>query len=140
MTYISNLGRGRPRPLRRGTSIEELRKPDVPGAHGAEGQATRPALRHPHSGNVSNFSFANVVQFIGNHYSDIWKAFTTHFFQISIQNDLLEYFSLVSFVNAGILGTASEFRRRFENPILRGRDADASDADAAKGKERIRRF
>ena len=58
--------------------------------------------------------------------------------QISQQNDLLEYFSLVSFVNAGILGTASEFRRRFENPILRGRDADASDADAAKGKESIR--
>ena len=58
-----------------------------------------------------------------------------HFPQISQQNDLLEYFSLVSFVNAGILGTASEFRRRFENPILRGRDADASDADAAKGKE-----
>ena len=61
-----------------------------------------------------------------------------HFLQISQQNDLLEYFSLVSFVNAGILGTASEFRRRFENPILRGRDADASDADAAKGKESIR--
>ena len=64
----------------------------------------------------------------------------TPFFQISLQNDLLEYFSLVSFVNAGILGTASEFRRRFENPILRGRDADASDADAAKGKVRFQRF
>ena len=46
----------------------------------------------------------------------------------------------MSFVNAGILGTAAEFRRRFENPILRGRDADASDADAAKGKERNQRF
>ena len=54
-----------------------------------------------------------------------------------IQNDLLEYFSLVHFVNAGILGTASEFRRRFENPILRGRDADATDADITKGKERL---
>ena len=93
---------------------------------------------------MRNFSFANVVRFIGNHYSDISHLegiyqFTTNFFQISNQNDLLEYFSLVSFVNAGILGTAAEFRRRFENPILRGRDADASDADAAKGKERIRR-
>ena len=46
----------------------------------------------------------------------------------------------MSFVNAGILGTATEFRRRFENPILRGRDADASDADAAKGKESIESF
>ncbi len=54
-----------------------------------------------------------------------------------IQNDLLEYFSLVHFVNEGILGTAQEFRRRFETPILRGRDADASDADQKKGAERL---
>jgi DNA repair and recombination RAD54-like protein len=54
-----------------------------------------------------------------------------------IQNDLLEYFSLVSFVNAGILGTATEFRRHFETPILRGRDADATDKDTARGKERL---
>ena len=67
----------------------------------------------------------------------IFRHGISSFPQISQQNDLLEYFSLVSFVNAGILGTASEFRRRFENPILRGRDADASDADAAKGKESI---
>ena len=39
-----------------------------------------------------------------------------------IQNDLLEYFSLVHFVNGGILGTAAEFRKRFEIPIIRGRD------------------
>ncbi len=54
-----------------------------------------------------------------------------------IQNDLLEYFSLVHFVNGGLLGTATEFRRRFETPILRGRDADACDADIARGKERL---
>ncbi|KAK4316731.1 hypothetical protein Pmani_012139 [Petrolisthes manimaculis] len=44
-----------------------------------------------------------------------------------IQNDLLEYFSLVHFVNAGILGEAGEFRRKYERPIVRGRDADATD-------------
>lgn len=54
-----------------------------------------------------------------------------------IQNDLLEYFSLVHFVNSGILGTVSEFKRKFENPILRGRDADASDADHKKGAEKL---
>ena len=54
-----------------------------------------------------------------------------------IQNDLLEYFSLVHFVNEGILGTAAEFRKRFENPILRGRDADASDADHVRGVEKL---
>ena len=55
-----------------------------------------------------------------------------------IQNDLLEYFSLVHFVNEGILGTAAEFRKRFENPILRGRDADATEADHQKGVEKLK--
>ncbi|BET00453.1 DNA repair and recombination protein RAD54-like [Nesidiocoris tenuis] len=54
-----------------------------------------------------------------------------------IQNDLLEYFSLVHFVNEGILGTAQEFRRQFENPILRGQDANSSDKDRAVAKERL---
>nr|CAD7456439.1 unnamed protein product [Timema tahoe] len=52
-----------------------------------------------------------------------------------IQNDLLEYFSLVQFVNQGILGTAQEFRRKFENPILRGQDADATDEERKKGQQ-----
>ena len=50
-----------------------------------------------------------------------------------IQNDLLEYFSLIHFVNEGILGSSSEFRKRFENPILRGRDADATETDHKVG-------
>ncbi|KAL3997726.1 DNA repair and recombination protein RAD54-like [Acanthocheilonema viteae] len=50
-----------------------------------------------------------------------------------IQNDLLEYYSLINFVNPGILGTALEFKRRFENIILRGRDADATDAQRERG-------
>ncbi|XP_072023954.1 LOW QUALITY PROTEIN: DNA repair and recombination protein RAD54-like [Amphiura filiformis] len=54
-----------------------------------------------------------------------------------IQNDLLEYFSLVHFVNQGILGTAQEFKKKFETPILRGRDADASDKVKEKGQEKL---
>ncbi|PSR92321.1 P-loop containing nucleoside triphosphate hydrolase protein [Coniella lustricola] len=52
-----------------------------------------------------------------------------------IQNDLSEYFALISFANPGLLGTRLEFRKRFELPILRGRDADASDKDRQKGDE-----
>jgi len=52
-----------------------------------------------------------------------------------IQNDLLEYFSLVHFVNEGLLGTAQEFKKRFENPILRGRDADATEDMVKRGTE-----
>lgn len=81
-----------------------------------------------------------------------------------IQNDLLEYFrsgvtlyiqivfcSLVNFVNPGLLGTAAEFRKKFENSILRlefhnkkefynfrGRDAGASDADQKIGEEKTK--
>ncbi|RKP24026.1 P-loop containing nucleoside triphosphate hydrolase protein [Syncephalis pseudoplumigaleata] len=54
-----------------------------------------------------------------------------------IQNDLSEYFSLLNFANPGLLGSTSEFRRRYETVILRGRDADASDADRQLGDERL---
>lgn len=57
-----------------------------------------------------------------------------------IQNDLLEYFSLVQFVNQGILGTASEFRKQFEIPILRGQDAGATDAERKRGQECLDRL
>ncbi|KAH7029347.1 P-loop containing nucleoside triphosphate hydrolase protein [Microdochium trichocladiopsis] len=52
-----------------------------------------------------------------------------------IQNDLSEYFALISFANPGLLGDRLEFRKRFELPILRGRDADASDKDRQRGDE-----
>lgn len=54
-----------------------------------------------------------------------------------IQNDLSEYFALLNFANPGYLGTRNEFRKQFENPILRGRDADATDEDRKKGDERL---
>ncbi|KAL5598548.1 uncharacterized protein BROUX77_006382 [Berkeleyomyces rouxiae] len=52
-----------------------------------------------------------------------------------IQNDLSEYFSLISFANPDLLGTRIEFRRRFELSILRGRDADATELERQKGDE-----
>ncbi|KAI1722644.1 type III restriction enzyme, res subunit family protein [Ditylenchus destructor] len=55
-----------------------------------------------------------------------------------IQNDLLEYYSLVNFVNPGMLGTASEFHRKLEVPILRGRDADATIEQQKLGEEKLR--
>ncbi|VDM54624.1 unnamed protein product [Angiostrongylus costaricensis] len=55
-----------------------------------------------------------------------------------IQNDLLEYYSLVNFVNPGLFGSASEFRKRFENPILRGRDGNATEDEQKKGEETTR--
>ncbi|KAI9682739.1 MAG: DNA-dependent ATPase protein rad54 [Trizodia sp. TS-e1964] len=52
-----------------------------------------------------------------------------------IQNDLSEYFSLLNFANPNLLGTRADFRKKYELPILRGRDAAGSDVDRKKGDE-----
>ncbi|KAI4126206.1 MAG: hypothetical protein LQ338_003864 [Usnochroma carphineum] len=57
-----------------------------------------------------------------------------------IQNDLSEYFSLLNFANPSLLGTRNDFRKTYELPILRGRDAAGSDADRQKGDEAITRL
>lgn len=54
-----------------------------------------------------------------------------------IQNDLSEYFSLLNFANPNYLGTRIEFRKKYELPILRGRDADGTEVDRQKGDERL---
>lgn len=54
-----------------------------------------------------------------------------------IQNDLSEYFALLNFANPNYLGTRMEFRKQYEIPILRGRDAAGTDADIKKGNERL---
>lgn len=54
-----------------------------------------------------------------------------------IQNDLSEYFSLLNFSNPGYLGTRNEFRKNFENAILRGRDADATDKEKEIGDQKL---
>lgn len=54
-----------------------------------------------------------------------------------IQNDLSEYFALLNFSNPGLLGSRSEFRKNFEIPILKSRDADATDDDVRRGQERL---
>ncbi|KAK2734802.1 DNA-dependent ATPase protein rad54 [Myotisia sp. PD_48] len=52
-----------------------------------------------------------------------------------IQNDLSEYYSLLDFANPGILGTRNEFHKKYEMPILRGRDADGTDDQRKRGDE-----
>ncbi|KAI5837307.1 helicase swr1 [Morchella snyderi] len=52
-----------------------------------------------------------------------------------IQNDLSEYFSLLNFANPNLLGTRLDFRKKYELPILRGRDADGTEEERKKGDE-----
>ena len=53
-----------------------------------------------------------------------------------IQNHLDEFFAMVNFANPGLLGTPSEFRKKYELPILAGREPDATEAASKRGAER----
>ncbi|EMC92195.1 hypothetical protein BAUCODRAFT_569497 [Baudoinia panamericana UAMH 10762] len=53
-----------------------------------------------------------------------------------IQNDLAEFFTMVDFVNPGLLNKYSVFKREFENPILKSRQPGASAKDVEKGEAR----
>ncbi|KAF7338222.1 DNA repair protein rhp54 [Mycena venus] len=55
-----------------------------------------------------------------------------------IQNDLSEYFSLLNFANPNFLGTKNDFRKNFENLIIRGRDSDASDGVKAESEKKLK--
>jgi DNA repair and recombination protein RAD54 and RAD54-like protein len=52
-----------------------------------------------------------------------------------MQNELSEFYTMANFCNPNVLGTASEFRRRYERPILRSYEADASTSDQKRAKE-----
>jgi transcriptional regulator ATRX len=44
-----------------------------------------------------------------------------------IKNNLLEYYALVEFVKPNLLGSTTDFRDRFLDPIDKGKSADATD-------------
>ncbi|KAI5820395.1 SNF2 family N-terminal domain-containing protein [Pyronema omphalodes] len=53
-----------------------------------------------------------------------------------LQNDLHEFFTMVDFVNPGLLGSYSTFKKEFENPILKSRQPGVTKKDIEKGKAR----
>lgn len=55
-----------------------------------------------------------------------------------IQNDLTEYFSLINFANPALLGDRLTFRKNFENDILKGRDAEASEKEREVGDLKLK--
>ncbi|KAF8447494.1 DNA repair protein, SNF2 family [Boletus edulis BED1] len=55
-----------------------------------------------------------------------------------IQNDLSEYFSLLNFANPNFLGTREDFRKNFENAIIRGRDASSSAKVQAESEKKLK--
>ncbi|KAH7889374.1 DNA repair protein, SNF2 family [Phlebopus sp. FC_14] len=55
-----------------------------------------------------------------------------------IQNDLSEYFSLLNFANPSFLGTREDFRKNFENAIIRGRDASSTAEVQAESERKLK--
>jgi DNA repair and recombination protein RAD54B len=53
-----------------------------------------------------------------------------------LQNDLGEFYTAIDFVNPGLLGQRSAFKRTFEGPIVRSRQPDASETELEKGEAR----
>jgi DNA repair and recombination protein RAD54B len=53
-----------------------------------------------------------------------------------LQNDLGEFYTAIDFVNPGLLGQRSAFKRTFETPIIRSRQPEASESELEKGEAR----
>uniref|UniRef100_A0A4W2HFF1 DNA repair and recombination protein RAD54B n=1 Tax=Bos indicus x Bos taurus TaxID=30522 RepID=A0A4W2HFF1_BOBOX len=53
-----------------------------------------------------------------------------------VQNDLQEFFTLIDFVNPGILGSLSAYRKIYEEPIIISRQPSASEEERELGEQR----
>ena len=53
-----------------------------------------------------------------------------------MQNDLSEFYTMVDFINPGLMGKYNTFKKEFEGPILKSRQPGASDRDIEKGTAR----
>ncbi|CAG11924.1 unnamed protein product, partial [Tetraodon nigroviridis] len=53
-----------------------------------------------------------------------------------VQNDLQEFYAIIEFVNPGILGSSTAYRRVYEEPILRSRQPSCAEEERVLGEER----
>ncbi|KAM6283228.1 DNA repair and recombination protein RAD54B isoform 2-T2 [Porphyrio hochstetteri] len=53
-----------------------------------------------------------------------------------IQNDLQEFYALIEFVNPGILGSLSTYKKIYEEPIVRSREPSATKEEKQLGEKR----
>ncbi|EPY54096.1 ATP-dependent DNA helicase Rdh54 [Schizosaccharomyces cryophilus OY26] len=57
-----------------------------------------------------------------------------------MQNDLMEFYSMVNFLIPGLLGSVSSFKNQFEKPIIRSRAMYATERDQLMGNARLNRL
>ncbi|KNC97493.1 uncharacterized protein SPPG_07408 [Spizellomyces punctatus DAOM BR117] len=53
-----------------------------------------------------------------------------------MQNDLSEFFSIIDFVNPGVLGTFNTFKKVFQDPIMKSRDRSCTPEEYDLGQKR----
>ncbi|XP_062836241.1 DNA repair and recombination protein RAD54B isoform X2 [Anolis carolinensis] len=53
-----------------------------------------------------------------------------------VQNDLQEFYTLIEYVNPGILGSLSSYKKVFEEPIIRSREPSATKEEIELGEQR----
>ncbi|XP_055083833.1 DNA repair and recombination protein RAD54B [Periophthalmus magnuspinnatus] len=53
-----------------------------------------------------------------------------------VQNDLQEFYAIIDFVNPGILGSSTAYRKVYEEPILRSRQPSCTEEERVLGEER----
>lgn len=53
-----------------------------------------------------------------------------------VQNDLQEFYAIIDFVNPGILGSSTAYRKVYEEPILHSRQPSCSEDERVLGEER----
>uniref|UniRef100_A0A3Q3L5I7 RAD54 homolog B n=1 Tax=Labrus bergylta TaxID=56723 RepID=A0A3Q3L5I7_9LABR len=53
-----------------------------------------------------------------------------------VQNDLQEFYAIIEFVNPGILGSSTAYRKVYEEPILRSRQPSCTEVKLVLGEER----
>ncbi|XP_033959408.1 DNA repair and recombination protein RAD54B [Pseudochaenichthys georgianus] len=53
-----------------------------------------------------------------------------------VQNDLQEFYAIIEFVNPGILGSSTGYRKVYEEPILRSRQPGCAEEERVLGEER----
>lgn len=54
-----------------------------------------------------------------------------------IQNDLLEFYNIINFINPGVLGSLSSFTKDFISPISRSREVNCTNKDTLKRGEEM---
>lgn len=62
-----------------------------------------------------------------NNYNLLYNMLILCFEGTPVQNDLQEFYAIIEFVNPGILGSSTAYKKVFEEPVLRSRQPSCTE-------------